>query len=324
MTIRSAITATGSFLPERIMSNAELESIVDTSDEWIFQRSGIRNRHISNDTETAGYMATKACERVLDMSEHNASDIDGIIVATTTADRTFPSVATQVQHAIGAPVGIAFDIQAVCAGFVYALGVADSMIKSGQLKRVLVVGSDRMSSILNWEDRTTCVLFGDGAGAVLLEAREGTGEGSDTGIHSCILKANGKYQDILCTDGGVSTTQASGHIVMQGPEVFKRAVGYLSGIAEEIFADSGFSAEDIDWLIPHQANIRIIESAAKKLSMPMDKVVLTLENHGNTSAASIPLALDDANRKGKIQPGELVLFEALGGGLTWGAALARF
>ena len=198
------------------------------------------------------------------------------------------------------------------------------MIKSGQLKRVLVVGSDRMSSILNWEDRTTCVLFGDGAGAVLLEAREGTGDKSDTGIHSCILKANGDYQDILYTDGGVSTTQESGHIVMLGQEVFKRAVGFLSAIAEEIFTDSDFSAEEIDWLIPHQANIRIIESAAKKLSMPMEKVVLTLENHGNTSAASIPLALDDANRKGKIKPGELVLFEALGGGLTWGAALARF
>ncbi len=324
MTIRSVISATGSYLPEKIMSNADLERIVDTSDEWIVQRSGIRNRHISNDTETAGYMATKAAQKALEMAGTDASDIDGIIVATTTADRTFPSVAVQVQHAIGAPVGVAFDVQAVCSGFVYALSVADSMMKTGMLKRVLVIGAERMSSILNWEDRTTCVLFGDGAGAVVLEAQEGKGDKTDRGIHGSVLKANGKYQDILYTDGGVSTTKASGHIVMQGKEVFKRAVGYLSEVVEDVLAVCDLEQPDIDWLIPHQANIRIIESAAKKLGVSMDRVVVTLENHGNTSAASIPLALDDANRSGKIQKGEVLLFEALGGGITWGAILLRF
>lgn len=324
MVTRSVIKATGSYLPEKVMSNADLESIVDTSDEWIVQRSGIRNRHIANDTETAGYMGLKACEKVLEMSGVSPEDIDGIVVATTTADKTFPSVAVQIQQKLGMPIGVAFDVQAVCSGFVYALGVVDSMIKAGQLKRVLVVGTERMSSILNWEDRTTCVLFGDGAGAVLLEAEECEGKKTDPGIHACVLKANGKYQDILYTDGGVSTNQVSGHIVMQGKEVFKRAVGYLSEVVEDVLQVCDFESDEIDWLVPHQANIRIIETAAKKLKMPMDKVVLTLENHGNTSAASIPLALDDANRSGKIKAGEVVLFEALGGGLTWGAVIARF
>lgn len=324
MVIRSVISATGSYLPERIMSNADLEKIVDTSDEWIVQRSGIRNRHIANDTETAGFMGTKACEKVLEMAGLSGADIDGIIVATTTADRTFPSVAVQIQNNIGAPVGVAFDVQAVCSGFVYALGVADSLIKAGQLKRVLVVGSERMSSILNWEDRTTCVLFGDGAGAVLLEAQEGTGDKSDRGIHASVMKANGAYQDILYTSGGVSTTQASGYIVMEGKEVFKKAVGYLSEVVEDVLDKCDLVQADVDWLIPHQANIRIIETAAKKLGVSMDKVVVTLDNHGNTSAASIPLALDHANRSGKVKKNDVILFEALGGGITWGAVVLRF
>ncbi len=324
MVIRSVISATGSYLPERIMSNADLEKIVDTSDEWIVQRSGIRKRHIANDTETAGFMGTKACEKVLEMAGLSGADIDGIIVATTTADRTFPSVAVQIQNNIGASVGVAFDVQAVCSGFVYALGVADSLIKAGQLKRVLVVGSERMSSILNWEDRTTCVLFGDGAGAVLLEAQEGTGDKSDRGIHASVMKANGAYQDILYTSGGVSTTQASGYIVMEGKEVFKKAVGYLSEVVEDVLDKCDLVQADVDWLIPHQANIRIIETAAKKLGVSMDKVVVTLDNHGNTSAASIPLALDHANRSGKVKKNDVILFEALGGGITWGAVVLRF
>ena len=324
MVTRAVITATGSYLPEKVMSNADLEKIVDTSDEWIVQRSGIRNRHIANDTETAGFMGTKACEKVLEMAGLTGADIDGIIVATTTADKTFPSVAVQIQNNISAPVGVAFDVQAVCSGFVYALGVADSMIQTGQLKRVLVVGTERMSSILNWEDRTTCVLFGDGAGAVLLEAQEGAGDKSDRGIHASVMKANGAYQDILYTDGGVSTTQLSGHIVMHGKEVFKKAVGYLSEVVEDVLVKCDLEQDDIDWLIPHQANITIIETAAKKLGVSMDKVVVTLDNHGNTSAASIPLALDYANRSGKVKKNDVVLFEALGGGITWGAVVLRF
>lgn len=316
--MRSHIISTGSYLPERILTNKGLEDIVDTSDEWITQRSGIKERRIAGDDQTTSDMAAQAALQALSSAEISAEDIDGIIVATTTPDKTFPSVAVMVQQKIGAPAGIALDVQAVCTGFVYALSVADNFIKSGQLKRVLVIGAEKMSSILNWEDRTTCVLFGDGAGAVILEAKEEEG-----GILSTHLFADGKYQDILYTDGGVSSSGEIGTIVMQGKEVFRHAVTLMASAVNTALDHNNMSADDIDWLVPHQANIRIIESTAKKLSMPMEKVVVTVAKHGNTSAASIPLAFDEAVRSGQIQKGQTVLFEALGGGLTWGSALVK-
>lgn len=318
--LRSHIIASGSYLPEKIMTNKDLEKIVDTSDEWIEQRSGIKQRHIAADNQTTSDMAVNAANRAIEAAGITAQDIDGIIIATTTPDQTFPSVAAKVQAAIGAPVGIAFDVQAVCTGFVYALSVADNFIKAGQLKRVLVIGAEKMSSILNWEDRTTCVLFGDGAGAVILEAQE-TEE--KTGILSTHLYANGNHQDLLYTNGGVSTTGQSGKLVMEGREVFKHAVTLMAGAVVAALEENNMSADDVDWLVPHQANIRIIESTAKKLKMPMEKVVVTVANHGNTSAASIPLAFDEAIRSKKVKKGDTVLFEALGGGLTWGSALVR-
>ena len=319
MTIRSRIISTGSYLPEKVMSNSDLEKIVDTSDEWIFQRSGIKNRHIAGDDQSTSDMAADAARSALDSAGLKPDDIDGIIVATTTPDQTFPSVAVMVQEKLGVPVGIAFDVQAVCTGFVYALSVADNFIKAGQLKRVIVIGAEKMSSILDWTDRTTCVLFGDGAGAVILEAQEN----SDSGILSTHLYADGRMKDILYTDGGVSTTKNSGHIVMHGREVFKHAVNLMADAVMKALEENNLEGSAIDWLVPHQANIRIIEATARKLSLPMERVVVTVANHGNTSAASIPLALDHAVRNGQVKEGQLVLFEALGGGLTWGSALAR-
>ncbi len=317
--MRSFITSTGSYLPEKIMTNADLEKIVDTSDEWIEQRSGIKQRHIAAENETTSDMATKAAQDALDSAGLTSNDIDGIIVATTTPDQTFPSVAVKVQAALGVPAGIAFDVQAVCTGFVYALATADNFIKAGQLKRVLVIGAEKMSAVLDWKDRTTCVLFGDGAGAVILEAREE----DQGGILSTHLYADGSYKDILYTNGGVSTTGESGHIVMHGREVFKHAVKLMAGAVNAALEANDLNAEEIDWLVPHQANARIIEATAKKLSLPMDRVVMTVAEHGNTSAASIPLAFDQAMKSGDIQSGQSVLFEALGGGLTWGSALVR-
>jgi len=319
MTIRSRIISTGSYLPEKVMSNNDLEKIVETSDEWIFQRSGIKNRHIAADDQSTSDMAVNAARNALDSAGLKPGDIDGIIVATTTPDQTFPSVAVMVQEKLGVPVGIAFDVQAVCTGFVYALSVADNFIKAGQLKRVLVIGAEKMSSILDWTDRTTCVLFGDGAGAVILEAQEN----SDAGILSTHLYADGRMKDILYTDGGVSTTKNSGHIVMHGREVFKHAVNLMADAVMKALEENNLEGGAIDWLVPHQANIRIIEATARKLSLPMERVVVTVANHGNTSAASIPLALDHAVRNCQVKEGQLVLFEALGGGLTWGSALAR-
>ena len=319
MSIRSKIISTGSYLPEKIMTNSDLEKIVDTSDEWIFQRSGIKQRHIAADDQSTADMAVIAAKNAIEHAGISPEDIDGIIVATTTPDQTFPSVAVRVQSALDVPVGVAFDVQAVCTGFVYALSVADNFIKAGQLKRILVIGAEKMSAILNWEDRTTCVLFGDGAGAVILEAQEG----GDAGILSSHLYADGRLKDILYTDGGVSTTGQSGHIVMHGREVFKHAVNLMADAVRKALEENKLEASDINWLVPHQANIRIIEATAKKLSLPMERVVVTVENHGNTSAASIPLAFDHAMRSGKIKDGDLVLFEALGGGLTWGSALVR-
>lgn len=308
-------------MPEKILTNQDLEKMVDTSDEWIVQRSGIKQRHIAADDETTADMAVQAAKQALDNSGLSASDIDGVIVATTTPDQTFPSVAVSVQAELGVPVGLAFDVQAVCTGFVYALSVADNFIKAGQAKRILVIGAEKMSSIVDWTDRTTCVLFADGAGAVVLEANE---SGDGRGLLSSHLYANGNQRDLLYTNGGPSTTGQSGHIVMQGREVFKYAVQYMSDVVKEALEANGLSASDIDWLVPHQANIRIIEGTAKKLNLPMEQVVLTVERHGNTSAASIPLALHEAVSDGRIQKGQMLLIEGMGGGLTWGAVLARF
>ena len=319
MTFRSNIISTGGYLPEKILTNNDLEKIVDTSDEWIFQRSGIKERHIAEEGQSTSDMAVKAAKKALEQANIKPDDIDGIIVATTTPDQTFPSVAVMVQAALGVPVGVAFDVQAVCTGFVYALSVADNFIKAGQLKRILVIGAEKMSAILDWEDRTTCVLFGDGAGAVILEAQES----QESGILSTHLYADGGLKDILYTDGGVSTTGKSGHIVMHGREVFKHAVNLMADAVRTALEENDLETSDIDWLVPHQANTRIIEATARKLSLPMERVILTVESHGNTSAASIPLALDHAMRAEKIKKGDLVLFEALGGGLTWGSALAR-
>jgi 3-oxoacyl-[acyl-carrier-protein] synthase-3 len=322
--IRSVLRATGSYLPDRIITNAEMERLVDTSDEWIVQRTGIRERHVAAENQSTSDLAIQAAKRALESSGLSPEDLDGVIVATTTPDRTFPAVAVMVQAALGMRVGLAFDVQAVCSGFVYALTLADNFIQLGQAKRVLVIGAEKMSSIINWEDRTTCVLFGDGAGAVILEAAEGKGTLADRGVLSTHLYANGQLSELLYTDGGVSTTGHSGHVIMLGKEVFKNAVTYMADIVQEVLDKNQISASQIDWLVPHQANLRIITGTAEKLGMGLDKVVLTVDTHGNTSAASIPLALDTAVRDGRIQPGQLLLLEALGGGLTWAAALVRF
>lgn len=325
MTRRAVISSTGSYLPAKALTNLELEQMVDTTDEWIFQRSGIRQRHIAAKDENTADMAIEAARSALSTGNIAPESIDCIIVATTTPDQTFPSVAVKVQAALGIPPGIAFDVQAVCTGFVYALGVANSFIISGQAKKILVIGAEKMSSILNWEDRTTCVLFGDGAGAIVLEADEsGKGTLEDRGIFSTHLHANGTQRDLLYVNGGPSSTQSCGHIVMQGKEVFKYAVQYMSDVVKETLEKNNISAEDVDWLVPHQANIRIIESTAKKLDMPMERVVVTVDKHGNTSAASIPLALHEAVSSGCIKRGDMLLIEGMGGGLTWGAVLVRF
>jgi len=324
MAFCSKIVSTGSYLPEKVVTNHDLEKIVETSDEWIVKRSGIKERRIAAEGETTADMAIEAARKAIEESGILAEAIDGVIVATTTPDQTFPSVAVKVQAALGIPVCAAFDMQAVCTGFVYALATGDNFIKCGQLKRVLVIGAEKMSSVLNWEDRTTCVLFGDGAGAVILEASEYQGDKPEQGVYSTHLYADGKLRDLLYTDGGPSSTGTCGHIVMQGREVFKYAVSFMAGAVNDALEENNLSAEDIDWLVPHQANIRIIEATAKKLRMPIEKVILTVETHGNTSAASIPLAFDEGVRSGKIKHGDLVLFEAMGGGITWGSALARF
>lgn len=321
--IRSAILSTGAYLPEKILTNQDLEKMVETTDEWIVQRSGIKSRHIAAADETTADLAIHAAREALENSGLAAADIDGVIVATTTPDQTFPAVAVKVQAALGMRPGLAFDVQAVCTGFVYALSVADNFIVRGQARRILVVGAEKMSSIVDWTDRTTCVLFADGAGAVILGAVEGQGNLRDRGILASHLYANGNQAELLHTDGGPSSTGESGHIVMQGREVFKYAVQYMADVVEETLKCAGISAENLDWLVPHQANIRIIEATAKKLDMDMSKVVVTVDRHGNTSAASIPLALHEAVSDGRIKKGELLLLEALGGGLTWGSVLVR-
>lgn len=318
MTIHSRISGTGSFLPERIVTNAELAKTVDTSDEWIVERTGIRQRHIAAEGETTANIAHQAALRALDAAAVSIADIDLVVLATATPDNTFPSTATKVQSLLGMTHGAAFDIQAVCSGFVYALAIADNFIKAGQAERVLVIGAETFSRILDWEDRTTCVLFGDGGGAVVLEKSE------KEGVLSTHLHSDGRYGNLLYVDGGPSTTQSVGHLRMSGPEVFRHAVVNLASVVDESLAANNYQRSDIDWLVPHQANLRILTGTARKLGLAQDRVVVTVDRHANTSAASIPLALDEAVRDGRIQEGQLVLMEAMGGGFTWGAALVRW
>jgi len=321
---RSRIAGVGSYLPARIVTNAELAERMDTSDEWIRQRTGIGQRHIAAEGETTSMLGLKAAEAALAHAGLNAQDIDLIVLATATPDYTFPSTATQVQAALGITHGAAFDVAAVCSGFVYALTVADKFITSGANQRALVIGAETFSRILDWEDRATAVLFGDGAGAVVLEAIDGKGDAKDTGILTTHLRSDGRHRAKLYVDGGPSSTGTVGHLRMEGREVFKHAVGMITDVIVDAFAATGYSAETIDWFVPHQANQRIITASADKLGIAPGKVVLTVDMHGNTSAASIPLALDVAVRDGRIQRGQVVLIEAMGGGFTWGAALFRF
>ena len=320
MTRRSILVGTGSALPRTRVSNDELAKRVDTSDEWIVERTGIRFRHIAEADETTGTLAADAARHALAAAGLVPADIGLIIVATATPDNTFPATATKVQALIGAPDCIAFDVAAVCSGFLYALSVADSMLRTGAAKHALVIGSETFSRILDWEDRGTCVLFGDGAGAVVLSAEE---VANDRGILATRLHAEGQYGDMLYVDGGPSTTGTVGHVRMQGREVFRHAVTNLAAVLGEVLADVGLSAADIDWVVPHQANKRIIDATAKKLGLPAERVVLTVDQHANTSAASVPLALDLAVRDGRIRRGDLVVLEAMGGGFTWGAAVLR-
>ncbi|HMT46256.1 MAG TPA: beta-ketoacyl-ACP synthase III [Novosphingobium sp.] len=321
MTLRSVLLGTGSALPRRAVSNAELASQVDTSDEWIVERTGIRNRHIAGEGETTSSLAIEASRAALAAAGVEGSTIDLIVLATATPDQTFPATATIVQDAIGANGGIAFDVAAVCSGFLYAMGVADSMLRSGMARRALVIGAETFSRILDWEDRTTCVLFGDGAGAVVLEAREVAEDGP--GVIATKLHADGAHNELLYVDGGPSTTGTVGHVRMKGREVFRHAVVNLATVLEAVLDHTGLTADDIDWVVPHQANQRILDATARKLGLPAEKVVITVDRHANTSAASVPLALDTAVRDGRIQPGHLVMLEAMGGGFTWGACLIR-
>ncbi|MCP5073910.1 MAG: ketoacyl-ACP synthase III [Rhodobacteraceae bacterium] len=322
--IRAVSVGVGHYLPERVVPNSEFQDWLDTSDEWIKSRSGIERRHFAADGEFTSDLAVKAAQNALSDAGLEGSDIDAIVLATSTPDYTFPSTATKVQHAIGMTGGFAFDLQAVCAGFAYALANANALIVSGQARRVLVIGAETFSRIMNWKDRTTCVLFGDGAGALILEAQEGTGDSSDRGILACDLNSDGQYRDLLYVDGGVSATQTTGVLVMEGPEVFKHAVSKLAKTGNTALAKAGLTHDDVDWVVPHQANLRIIKSTAAKLKVPMDKVVVTVQDHGNTSAASIPLALSVAKSKGQIKKNQLLLTEAIGGGLAWGAVVLRW
>jgi len=319
--IRSVITGTGSALPAKCVTNADLAAMVDTSDEWIVERTGIRQRYIADDSETTSTLATAAARNALEAAGVDAQEIGLIVLATATPDHTFPATATQVQAALGCGGGVAFDVQAVCSGFLYALATADSLLRTGMATKALVIGSETFSRILDWDDRTTCVLFGDGAGAVVLEAQDVAADGP--GILASRLHADGQHKDMLYVDGGPSTTGTVGKLRMKGREVFRHAVVNLASVLKEVLEESGTSAADIDWVVPHQANARILDATARKLDLPAEKVVVTVDRHANTSAASVPLALDTAMRDGRIKPGDLVMFEAMGGGFTWGAALAR-
>jgi 3-oxoacyl-[acyl-carrier-protein] synthase-3 len=322
VTRRSVLIGTGSALPRQAVSNQELATRVDTSDEWIVERTGIRNRHIAAPDETTSSLAAEAALKAIEAAGIEAASIDLVIVATATPDQTFPATATIVQDKVGCRGGIAFDVAAVCSGFLYGLGVADSMLRSGMAKRALVIGSETFSRILDWEDRTTCVLFGDGAGAVVLDAQE-QDDDSPRGILATQLHADGAHNELLYVDGGPSTTGTVGKLRMKGREVFRHAVVNLSEVLKEVLEETGFTIADVDWLVPHQANARILEATAKKLGLPPEKVVMTVGLHANTSAASVPLALDQAVRDGRIREGDLVVLEAMGGGFTWGASVVR-
>jgi 3-oxoacyl-[acyl-carrier-protein] synthase-3 len=321
---RSVVLGCGSYLPGRVLTNGELAQTVDTSDEWIVQRTGIHERRIAATGEFTSDLALHAARAALAHAKVDAQSIDLIVLATSTPDHTFPASAVSVQAGLGITHGAAFDLQAVCSGFVYALATVDGLLRTGTFKRALVVGSETFSRILDWNDRTTCVLFGDGAGAVVLDAQEQPGTREDRGLLTAHLRSDGRYKDKLYVDGGPSSTQTVGHLRMEGRDVFRYAVGAITDVIEAVFRDTGYSADDIDWFVPHQANKRIIDGAAHKLGIAPEKVVMTLDRHGNTSAASIPLALADAVADRRIKRGDLILLEAMGGGFTWGAALVRW
>ncbi len=318
MTLRSVITGTGSSLPVRRVSNAELTETVETTDEWIVERTGIRFRHLAGPEETTASLGAEAARNALIAAGVDASDIDLVILATTTPDQTFPASATKIQAALGIKDCIAFDVAAVCSGFLYALSVADSMLKTGAARKALVIGSETMSRLLDWEDRTTCVLFGDGAGAIVLEAQDG-----ERGILASSLHADGRHNGLLYVDGGPSTTGTVGKIRMKGSEVFRHAVTNLASVLREALEKAGLSPSDIDWVVPHQANLRILDATARKLGLAPEKVVIAVDQHANTSAASVPLALDLAVKDGRIKPGQIAVLEAMGGGFTWGASVVR-
>lgn len=323
MTMRAVVRGVGHYLPSRVVENADLEQMVDTTDEWIRTRSGIERRHFAAEGEMTSDLATFAAEAALRDAGMAADDIDAIILATSTPDLTFPSVATMVQARLGMTRGFAFDVQAVCAGFVFALANANGMILSGQARRVLVIGAETFSRLMDWNDRTTCVLFGDGAGALVLEAAEGDGSTVDRGILSCDLHSDGRHKDILYVDGGTSTG-TTGHLRMQGKEVFRHAIEKLAETAHAALDKVGLTGSDVDWIVPHQANLRIISGTAQRMQLPMERVVVTVQDHGNTSAASIPLALSVGKARGQIKTGDLIVTEAIGGGLAWGAVVLRW
>jgi len=322
--IRSVVIGCGSYTPARIMKNAEFETFLDTSDEWIVQRTGIEQRHIAAEGETTADLAEHAARKALEDADISIDDIDLIVLATSTPDNTFPATAVEVQHRLGMKHGAAFDTQAVCSGFVFAMSTADQYIRSGQAKRILVIGAETFSRILDWKDRTTCVLFGDGAGAVILEAQDGAGTSGDRGILTSHIRSDGSHKVKLYVDGGPSSTQTTGYLRMEGKEVFRHAVGMITDVINSAYEATGFTSEDLDWFVPHQANKRIIDSSAKKLGISAEKVVITVNKHGNTSAASIPLALDAAVKDGRIKRGDIIMLEAMGGGFTWGSVLLRW
>lgn len=322
--IRSVAVGCGAYLPEKIVTNDDLAKTVDTSDAWIQERTGIKRRHIAADDEKTSDLALHAAREALKDAGLEGKDIDLIVLATSTPDYTFPATATTIQAAIGMEGGFAFDVQAVCSGFVYAMAIADNFIKAGQVKRALVIGAETFSRILDWEDRATCVLFGDGAGAVILEAQTGEGTKADRGVFSSHLHSDGRYQDCLYVDGGPSATQTTGHLRMKGREVFKHAVKNLTAVVFETLEANNLEPIDIDWVVPHQANKRILDGTAKKFKIPPERVIVTVDEHANTSAASIPLALCTAVKDGRIQKGDLLLMEAMGGGFTWGSVLMRW
>ena len=322
--VRTVVKGCGAYLPERVLTNHDLARMIDTSDQWIIERTGIKERHIAADGELTSTMGVAAAQRALADAGMDASDIDLIVLATSTPDQTFPATAVTIQAELGITRGAAFDIQAVCSGFVFALSTADNYLKGGQFKRALVIGSEAFSRILDWKDRSTCVLFGDGAGALVVEAQETNGAASDRGILSTCLRSDGRYRDKLYVDGGPSSTGTVGCVRMDGPEVFRHAVTNISEVIDTTLKQAGYRPSEVDWFVPHQANKRILDGAARKLGLDPNRIVITVDKHANTSAASIPLALNTARADGRIKEGDLVLLEAMGGGFTWGALLVRW